>query len=119
MLSGSSGTYGQQRVFASVGWGAAALVVTRMVDLGNRESLFTDYSVAFDSFFVFILLDIITVGLFSLPPVVKVDKEDDDGQGKGVGCRLAPVLATRKTAAFFVFCGVFGAFMSSMQFQFM
>ena len=60
--SKSKESYGQQRLWASFGYGLAAIVGGKLVDLYSSGDLLFDYRIAYDLLFVAWLADIVVVG---------------------------------------------------------
>ena len=46
----------------SVGWGLSAVLVGRLVDLANRDTILQDFSVAFNVMLAALLADFVTLG---------------------------------------------------------
>ena len=54
-------TFGQQRLWASVGWGCAAIIGGHLVDMASQDSLLYQYGVAFFIYTVLYVADVVVI----------------------------------------------------------
>jgi len=104
---GSKESYGDQRLWASIGWGISAVLVGAAIDLSSVDHLLVNYTPGFAIFSLANALDLLVVNFIQLNNTEsKVDKQVFSIVE--LGQVFGNTLKKSSSRALLIFCGIFG-----------
>lgn len=96
-------TYGQQRLWASLGWGFSALFVSYFIE----ENILFDYSASFSILVILFTLDLLVIKKLEIPQKPPKNIEDPF-------MKMGQILKDGKVKNFLVYCGIVGILFGSL-----
>ncbi|XP_065211563.1 uncharacterized protein LOC135839464 [Planococcus citri] len=99
-LDNEEGTFGNQRMFASLGWGVAALFSGVLTDYVSENSEFKNYLPTFTVSFSFLIISLIVAIFFKMPKISQAAKTDWNA--------VYGILWHKESFVFSCWCFVFG-----------